>query len=585
MSARRPAGADAIADAHFPGASGASTAPGPRALIGPRLLRTFEGTAPTLRILAAISHGEASGVTLFRAKNVVSPGQLRELSAALQAARPAGDPPLVIGLDQEGGQLQAIDYGATSWPGNLAIGATGSEDLARRAGRAIATEVAAMGGTLVFAPDSDVLHRESATALGTRPFGGDPALVARLAAAMTEGIQSAGIAAVLKHFPGHGAATGDSHLGMPVLGRDLAGLEAEELVPFRAGIAAGARTVLPGHLGVPALTDGVAVPATVSRALLHGLLRDRLGFAGVTVSDAMDMGGASAAGGIEATAVAAVGAGMDLLLLVHDPDTEDAVLAALAAAAGDGRLDPADLDASRERILALRRWLAGGAQPALEAVGCAEHRALAAEIARRAVTLVRDRDAMLPLRPGSRVALIAPVPVDLTPAETSSYVRLALAGALRDRGLAVDELVSPLDPTPAQSAALASAAVAARPDAILVGTFDAHGNRGQAGTVRAAVATGRPVLAVALRGPFDVETYPEAPAAACTYGVQPPLMEALADALVGRIPFAGRLPVALADREPSGRDDPAPAGRARELMDGVGPAAGHPDHASRETRS
>ena len=544
MSGHRAAGADAVADGRAPRATGT---PGRRALVGWRLLRTFEGAEPTPRVLAAISRGEASGVTLFRAKNVVSPAQLRALAAALQAARPAGDPPLVIGLDQEGGQLQAVDYGATAWPGNLAIGATGSEELARRAGRAIATEVAAMGGTLVFAPVCDILHRESATALGTRPFGGDPALVARLAAAMTTGIQEAGVAAVLKHFPGHGAATGDSHLGMPVLNRDLAGLEAEELVPFRAGIAAGARAVLPGHLGVPALTGGVATPATVSPAILRGLLRERLGFTGVTVSDAMDMGGVSAAGGIEATAVAAVSAGMDLLLLVHDPDTEEAVLAALARADADGTLDDAGLVAAQARIAALRRWMATAVQPPLETVGCAEHRALADEIARRAVTLVRDRDAMLPLRPGSRVALIAPVPLDLTPAETSSFVRLRLADALRDRGVAVDELVSPQDPTPAQSSALAAAA--ALHDAILVGTFDAYGSCGQAGTVRAAVATGRPTLAVALRGPFDAEAYPEARAVACTYGVQPPLMEALADALTGRIPFAGRLPVDLAQPE------------------------------------
>ncbi len=536
------------------------------ALVGWRLLRTFEGAEPAPRVLAAISRGDTSGVTLFRARNVVSPAQLRELCAALQAARPAGDPPLVIGLDQEGGQLQAVDYGATAWPGNLAIGATGSEDLARQAGRATATEVAAMGGTLLFAPVCDVLHRESATALGTRPFGGDPGLVARLAAAMTGGIQEAGVAAVLKHFPGHGAATGDSHLGMPVLDRDLEELEAEEFVPFRAAIAAGARAVLPGHLGVPSLTGGVPVPATIAPAILRGVLRDRLGFDGVTVSDAMDMGGASAAGGIEATAVAAVDAGMDLLLLVHDPDTEDAVLAALARGAADGSLAEVDLVTARARIAALRGWMAHAVQPPLDVVGCADHRALADEIARRAVTLVRDRDGILPLRPGSRVALIAPVPVDLTPAETSSFVRLRLADALRDRGIAVDELVSPLDPTPSQSAALAAAA--AHHEAILVGTFDAFGARGQAGTVRAVVATGRPVLAVALRGPFDVELYPEAPAAACTYGVQPPLMEALADALSGRTPFIGRLPVTLREQGRAGGDVSSTAAADRAQAEG-----------------
>lgn len=514
-----------------------------RLLAGCRLLRTFEGADRTPRVLAAIGQGEASGITLFRAKNVVSPAQLRELCASLQAARPDGDPPLVIGIDQEGGQLQAVGYGATAWPGNLALGATGSEDLARRAGRAIATEVAAMGGTLVFAPVCDVLHRESATALGTRSFGGDPALVARLAAAMTEGIQSVGIAASLKHFPGHGAATGDSHAGMPVVRHDLDRLETEELPPFRAAIAAGARTVLPGHLAVPELTDGAAIPATVSAALLRGLLRDRLGFTGVTVSDAMDMGGAAAAGALDSVAIAAVAAGMDLLLLVHDPDAEDRTLAALVGAATDGRLDASELRASRRRIMELRSWLGEAEQPPLDAVGGTAHAALALEIARRSVTLVRDRDDTLPLRAGMRVALIAPVPVDLTPAETASYLRLGLAERLRERGIVVEELVSPIDPTAAQASALAHAAAGC--EAVIVGTFDAFGHRGQADTARAAIGTGRPVIVVALRGPFDLEVCPEAPAYACTYGIQPPQVEALADALVGRIPFAGRLPVEL----------------------------------------
>ena len=150
------------------------------ALVGPRLLRTFEGTRPTAHILDAIATRRAGGVTLFRSMNVASPGQVRDLCAALQAARPAGDPPLVIGLDQEGGQLQAIGVGATAWPGNLALGATRSEALARRVGRAIATEVAAMGITLLFAPVCDLLHRETATNLGTRPFGDDPALAGKV---------------------------------------------------------------------------------------------------------------------------------------------------------------------------------------------------------------------------------------------------------------------------------------------------------------------------------------------------------------------------------------------------------------------
>lgn len=199
--------------------------------------------------------------------------------------------------------------------------------------------------------------------MGTRPFGDDPALVARLVAAMTAGLQEAGIAATLKHFPGHGSAAADSHRALPVVRHDLAELRTAELPPFTAGIAAGALAVMPGHLAVPALTDGVAMPATVSRAILEGLLRRDLGFVGVTISDALDMAGASYGGGLGGTVAAAADAGIDLLLLNHEADTEEAAFEALRSAIVAGRLDPARLEAARARILRLRSHFVALVQP------------------------------------------------------------------------------------------------------------------------------------------------------------------------------------------------------------------------------
>ena len=178
-------------------------------LAGERLLRSFTGTAPTAGILDAIGARSTSGVTLlFRARNVVSPEQLRTLTAALQAARPAGDPPLIIALDQEGGQLQAVgssldqgvERGATAWPGNLAIAATGSVDLARRTGAAIGIELAAMGVNVDFAPVCDLLDDPRNPVLGTRDLGGLPALAGRFAAAFVRGMQSGRVGATLKHL-------------------------------------------------------------------------------------------------------------------------------------------------------------------------------------------------------------------------------------------------------------------------------------------------------------------------------------------------------------------------------------------------
>jgi len=518
----------------------------PAALAGVRFLRSFDGREAGPEILAAIREGRTSGVTLFRARNVTSAEQLRELCATLQAARPAGDPPLVIGIDQEGGQLQALPNEATGWPGDLALGATGSEELTLRAGQAIGAEVAAVGGTLNYAPVCDVLQRASATPMGTRPFGDDPRQAAKLAAAMTTGLQEAGIAACLKHFPGHGSAVGDSHYGLPVVNHDLDQLRSMELPPFEAAIAAGALTVMPGHLGVPALTRGRVVAATVSREILEGLLRDDLGFKGVTISDALDMKGAASSGGLTETVVATAEAGMDLLLLNHPIATEEAAFGALRDAIAAGRLDARRLEVSRDRILKLRSRFAALVQPGLEVVGCAEHRRLAREIAEASVTLVRDPHKLLPLRlnPGDRVALIAPALTDLTPAETSSYLKLGLADALRDRHAAVDEFEFHQSGSPTEAAELAAATSS---HAIrIVCTFDALSSSGRAALAPLLSAdAARATIAVALRSPYDVSLFPDEVAAICTYGVQPAQIQALADGLMGRIVFTGRLPINL----------------------------------------
>jgi beta-N-acetylhexosaminidase len=548
------------------------------ALIGERLLRTFSGSEPTPELLAAIRAGRAAGVTLFRAKNMASPEQLRVLSAALQAARPADGPALIIALDQEGGQLQALGDGATDWPGNLALAATGSADLARRAGRAIGTELAAIGVNVEYAPVCDLLDDPRSPVMGTRTFGDEPVLAGRLAAAMVRGIQSAGVAATLKHFPGHGSVAGDSHHGLPVSPIDTATLRSRELVPFRAGIRAGARLVMLGHLAVPAATSGRAVPATLAPELARDLLRDELGFGGVSITDALDMGalyvdeaGVSAPATLATIALRAVEAGVDLLLTLHSTELEDRTFEVLVEAARDGRLDGAELRAAAGRVRRLRRWIGRVHRPPLAVVGSAAHLSLAREIGERSATLLRDRERLVPLRPGAglRLVVVTPRPVDLTPADTSSYLSLGLADSLRSVGLRVDEIVMPIDPAAADVAAIRAAvgaivAEAAATEArsagatgsagatdsagrvvAVVGTIDALVHTGQARIADELVAAGMPVIGIALRTPVDCVAHPSVGTAVGTYGSQPPNLHAVAAALVGRIPFRGRLPIRL----------------------------------------
>ena len=228
-----------------------------------RLLVSFDGFELSTAEADAIA-SRAAGVTLYRHLNVRSARQVRALTDALQsAAARLGLPPLLIGADHETGQLHAMGDDATAFAGAMALGATGDEALAERVGAAIGTELRAIGINLVYAPVCDLATNPRNPVVGIRSFGDEPVGVGRLAAATVRGLQSAGVAATVKHLPGHGEPGGDSHLGLPVIESSAAELRARELVPFRAAIAAGARVAMAGHLAVPALTSRRDLPATL----------------------------------------------------------------------------------------------------------------------------------------------------------------------------------------------------------------------------------------------------------------------------------------------------------------------------------
>ena len=403
-----------------------------------------------------------------------------------------------------------------------------------------------MGVNVVYAPVVDVATNPANAAAGTRTFGDDPGLVARHGAAMVRGLQQAGVAAALKHFPGLGDAADDTHHGIAVIDADRDRLEAVELPSFRAGIAAGARMVMSSHVSLPAFTGEPRRPATLSRAVMTGLLRDELGFDGVSVSDALDMG-ALAQGDAQAAQIAeAVDAGIDLFLCAADPAALARIEDALRATATGGRIEAARLGASLDRVARLRTWLAtAGPAPDLGVVGGADHRALADELARRSMTLVRDPSGRLPLRlpGGASVLAVMPEPTDLTPADTSSTVAPRLAAALRTQHADIVELVVASTPTDGDIAAALDRARSA--DVVIVGTLDAARNAAQAELVAALGTTGRPVVAVALRTPWDASAYPSGMTAVASYSIHPASMAALATSLFGGAPWPGRVPVAM----------------------------------------
>lgn len=518
--------------------------------IAQKFMLSFIGPIPSPAILRAIQERRLAGVTLFREANIQNPEQVRNLTERLQwLARSHGLPPLLIAIDQEGGQLMAIGEGTTPIPGNMALGATGSAELAYRAGEVIGRELAAMGINVNYAPVCDVNTNPLNPVIGIRSFGEDPQQVAELAAAMIRGIQSQGVAATAKHFPGHGDTTEDSHYTLPVVDHPLERLEAVECVPFRAAIAAGVRLIMTAHIAIPTLTGRRDLPATLSAEALRGVLRQQLGFEGVIITDALTMQAirqayTAVARGLDA--IAASQAGADLLLFGPEPFDVEEVFQALRRAAERRLLDVEDLQRSAQRVLALRAELAAGPPPPdFSMIGCAAHRAVADEIARRSITLVRNRAHHLPLclQPDDAIAVVIPQPVDLTPADTSSYVRPQLAEALRAYHPRVDEILLPINPSAAEIGAVRDRL--GEYTRVILGTINAFQHEGQAHLVRALLQGTAPVIWVALRLPYDLQVAPEASTFLCTYSILEPSMRALAAVLVGEAAPQGRLPVSI----------------------------------------
>lgn len=502
----------------------------------------FEGTDPPADLIADLSDGEIPGLTLFR-HNVTSASQVAELTARLQAAA-GSELPLLIAADQETGQLVGLGEDTTPFPGAMALGAVGDSNLAEQVARAVGTEMAALGVTMNYAPVCDVATNPANPSLGIRAFSDDPSLVAELAAATVRGLATAGVVSVAKHFPGKGEAVVDPHHELPVLDLDRGRMDEVELAPFRESVRSGVPVVMVGHYAVPAVTGRRDLPTSVSETMIGQILRGDLGFDGVVITDALDMGALPQGVGQIVDVIAAIRAGVDLLLCTADREAQHRLRGGLDLAASRGLIDSAP---AQRRVAALRRSISDR-RPDFGLVGCEAHRQLADEVARRSITLVRNDAGLLPLGTDGQLLAVMPEPSDLTPADTSSRVVPGLAAALRCHHPNVREIVTSPRPRPDEIAAVVDAARGCA--AVVVGTIWAGPE--QAALVEAVAATQSPTVTVALRTPFDLASYPSAATHLCTYSIQPPSMKALAAVLFGAETARGRLPAAVPGLYPRG---------------------------------
>jgi len=486
-----------------------------------------------------------------------------EVAAKLNDLQSRARVPLLVSADLEPGlgRLEGglfahymLDAGsATVFPPSMAIAATGRDSDAYDVGRAIAEEGRAVGIHVNFAPVVDVNNNPSNPVINTRSFGEDPRRVARLSANFVRGAIDGGQLATAKHFPGHGDTDVDSHVGLPVVGATMARLDSVELVPFKAAIAAGASLVMTAHIALPVVNGDSSTPATLAPRIITGLLRDSLHFRGVAITDAMTMEGIGKGYTAEQSSVLAVKAGAEILL---KPSDATRAINALVAAVDRGEISRSRIDSAARHMLELkaRSGVAFAPQVSLErlreVVGSPAHRAIAAGVARRAITLLRDRDNLVPLRGASRVAVVQYAPETEIKAGRAFAAELRRTPALSARGALIQGGKILPSATPDALAAVDRAIGEA--DAVVVTAFvrrvEGEGRVAVPPQVAAwidGLAGRRKVILVAFGNPYLIRQMPNVGSYLVTYGVSDDLERAAARAVIGTEPISGVAPVTL----------------------------------------
>lgn len=500
----------------------------------------FRGTELPQQYAEWIGRHGLGGIILFT-RNVESPEQTLALTRAAQAAAKQSRQglPLAISIDQEGGIVVRMDEeaGYTHFPGNMVLGAADDPTLTYRAARVMGAEMRAVGVNWNLAPVLDVNNNAQNPVIGVRSYGADPDRVTRHGLAAISGYQAAGVAPCGKHFPGHGDTAVDSHLALPVIPHDRARLEAVEFVPFRAAVKAGLDSMMTAHVFFPALEPKQGLPATLSRTVITGLLRDEMGYDGVICTDCLEMKAIADNYTPAETALMAVEAGVDALLISHTWDVQIAMYEALLEAVRSGRLSEERVTESARRVVSMK--LARQMDRELHSeIGSAEHKAVALDVARRGITVAWGAD-QLPLP--KKVTLVLPRVVWFAQVEDSRTVLADLLNGLAEAGCEVDAVDCPLDMEGVDAAELARRAGPG--GTVVFGAAGATRRPRQVEVAEALAAAGCRVIVVARRMPYDLDLFKSAVAGIAAYDDSPAMQRAVAEVLTGRLSATGKLPV------------------------------------------
>ena len=505
--------------------------------VGQLMVVGFAGTEVNSHIEKWVRKRKAGGVILF-ARNIENLKQVARFTRELHGLTEGGVP-LFLGLDQEGGNVIRLKDGAMLLPGNMALGAARSTMLSYVAGQGLAIDLGRVGFNMNLAPVLDINSNPRNPVIGVRSYGERADLVGSLGAWFVRGQQEMGVVGVAKHFPGHGNTFGDSHFSMPATYIDRSRLFELELAPFRAAIEAGLDAVMTAHIALPRITESPRLPATLSRNVITGILREELKFDGVVITDGLEMQGIVERYGSGAAAVKAILAGADMPMVLWTARKKEIVYRALMKAAIDGTISPERLDQSVRRILTLKknRGLFSRELTDYDAVVKVHnhnpiHEEVTQRIAREAVTLVRNHGELLPLNKEKhqRVVVMAPSGEFADRMSKESNVELVRVSFVPSRAKRREGVQRVLK------------AAKGADGVILVAVNRYHVNMVKE-IVRALEET--PVALLSFGSPYYLTSVPGVEAYVCTYSYRRVAQIAAAQAILGEIRMTGRLPVSI----------------------------------------
>jgi beta-N-acetylhexosaminidase len=505
-------------------------------------------------ILELIREYHVGGIILF-GRNIGIPEEILRLNTRLQLeAKNAGQElPLFICIDQENGVVRRLGEGTTVFPGAMLLGATGNPDFAYDMGLATGKELKALGINWNLAPVVDVNNNSNNPVIGVRSFGENPVQVAEFGRAAMKGMQAAGVITALKHFPGHGDTNLDSHLELPTITHSIERLEEVELVPFKQCIKEGADTIMSAHVYFPAIEKQVGVPATMSKSVITGLLREKLGFEGVVTTDCMEMKAIADTIGTAQGAVEAIKAGVDLIMVSHLPNLQKEAIEAIATAVENGEISVDEIDAALERVQKLKNhylsWddIATNVEDVKvpEVVGCDEHHQNAEKAFKHGITIVKN-EGVLPLSYHSnhKVLVLYPPNSYLTEVEDKRYSSNALGTVVQEvHPTAAIELL-PGGLTEDMTKLIIEKAK--QYETIIVGTLTASNSNQHIRLIEELVNLGKNIIVIAMRSPYDISYLPKKiDAYIATYEFTTPTLRMAVKAIYGVEKVTGRLPITI----------------------------------------